>query len=257
MDERTCFVIQPFDRDKFDKRFEDVFSPAIEAANLCPYRVDTDPTVEVPIESIEQGIQASVVCLADITLDNPNVWYELGFSVASGKPVVMVCSDERKNRKYPFDIQHRSVISYKPDSTRDFNRLKEAITEKLKALLKKGDTLNTIARHQTVAPIEGMSSEELAVLKAALALVTLPEDMVSVYSVKQGVEEAGGAPLDFTLGFKRLRDKRLIGTREETVFHGGTDTCMFLQVEAWEWIEQHEDMFLIRIPEQSPGSLDD
>ncbi len=34
----TCFVIQPFDRDKFDKRFDDVFEPAIRSAGLEPYR---------------------------------------------------------------------------------------------------------------------------------------------------------------------------------------------------------------------------
>ena len=257
MDKRTCFVIQPFDKGKFDKRFEDVFSPAIEAAGLCPYRVDADPAVVVPIESIERGIQESVVCLADITLDNPNVWYELGFSFASGKPVVMVCSDERENRKYPFDIQHRSIIPYKPDSTQDFDRLKSAITAKLKALLKKGDTLNSIARHEAVAPIEGMSQPELAVLAAASGSVTMPDDMIPVYSVKQDVEKAGFTPLGFTLGLKRLRDKGLIGMREDTDYNGNTFMCVFLQAEAWEWIEQHEDMFLIRDSNQPTGSSDE
>jgi nucleoside 2-deoxyribosyltransferase len=100
----TCFVIQPFDGGKYDKRFEDIFRPAIEAAGLEAYRVDRDPSVEVPIDSIEEGIRNAAVCLADITADNPNVWYELGYSFARGRPVIMVCSDER--RKYPFDIQH-------------------------------------------------------------------------------------------------------------------------------------------------------
>ncbi len=257
MDRRTCFVIQPFDKDKFDKRFKDVFSPAIEAANLCPYRVDTDPTVEVAIDSIELGIQRSVACLADITLNNPNVWYELGFSFAMGKPVVMVCSDERENGKYPFDIQHRPVIPYKRDSTQDFERLKGAITTKLKALLKKGDTLSSIARHQAVAPISGMSQPELAVLAAASGSVTMPEDMISVYSVKQDVEKAGFTPLGFALGLKRLRDKKLIGTREDTDYNGSTFMCLFLQPAAWEWIEQHEEMFLVRIPKQSSSSSED
>src|SRR5580698_6596110 len=91
----TCFVIQPFDADKFDKRFEEVFSPAIQAAGLDPYRVDRDPSVDVPIDAIESGIRGAAVCLADITTDNPNVWYELGFAFAAGRPVVMVCSQER------------------------------------------------------------------------------------------------------------------------------------------------------------------
>jgi hypothetical protein len=45
----TCFVVQPFDRGKFDKRFEDTFRPAIESAGLEAYRVDRDPYVEVPL----------------------------------------------------------------------------------------------------------------------------------------------------------------------------------------------------------------
>ncbi len=106
----TCFVIQPFDGGTYDKRFKDVYQPAIKAAGYEPYRVDQDASVPVPIESIENGIRSAVVCLADITLDNPNVWYELGFAFASGKPVVMICNmAERVTKKFPFDIQHKAT----------------------------------------------------------------------------------------------------------------------------------------------------
>ena len=247
----TCFVIQPFDKGKFDKRYVDVFKPAIDAADLSPYRVDADPSVTVPIESIERGIQESVICLADITEDNPNVWYELGFSFASGKPVVMISSEERQNSKYPFDIQHRSIISYKSDSTQDFDLLKVAITTKLKALLKNKDALSSIARHQAVEPISGLSSPELAVLVAASASITMPEDMISVYSVKLEVEKAGLPAPGFAIGFKRLRDKKFIATREDTDYNGETYMCLFLEPVAWDWIEQHEEMFLIRSPKES------
>jgi hypothetical protein len=50
-----CFVIQPFDSGKFDKRFEDVYRPAIEAAGLDAYRVDLDPGVDVPIDAIKEA----------------------------------------------------------------------------------------------------------------------------------------------------------------------------------------------------------
>ena len=107
-----CFVIQPFDGGRFDKRFNDVFKPALEQAGFEPYRVDRDPAVEVPIESIEEGIRSSTICLADITLDNPNVWYELGYAFDSGRSVILVCADERGGGRFPFDIQHRSIIRY-------------------------------------------------------------------------------------------------------------------------------------------------
>ena len=60
-----CFVIQPFDNGRFDKRYRDVFGPAIEAAGLEPYRADRDPGVSIIIEEIESRIRDADVCLAD------------------------------------------------------------------------------------------------------------------------------------------------------------------------------------------------
>lgn len=137
----TCFVIQPFDAGKFDKRFEQVYKPAIEAAGLEAYRVDRDPRVDILFQAIEDGIRSAAVCLADITTDNPNVWYELGYAFASGRPVVMVCSsEERTGVRYPFDIQHRPVISFLAQAPDDFHELLTTITERIKALHKKGNT---------------------------------------------------------------------------------------------------------------------
>ena len=101
----TCFMIQPFDNDVFDGRYYEIFKPAIEAnaKGLEVYRVDQDPNVSVPIKAIHNGIHDSVLCLADITTDNPNVWYEVGYAMALSKNIILICSDERKN-KYPFDF---------------------------------------------------------------------------------------------------------------------------------------------------------
>lgn len=60
----TCFVIQPFDRGDFDKRYEDVFAPAVLDAGLEPYRVDQDPKVNIPVQDIEAGIRGADLCLA-------------------------------------------------------------------------------------------------------------------------------------------------------------------------------------------------
>ena len=140
----TCFVIQPFDGGAFDKRYDDVFVPAIRAAGLEPYRVDRDPAVVIPIEEIEDGIRRADLCLADISLPNPNVWFEVGFTIAAGKPLVLVCSYD-SSRKFPFDIQHRAVIVYRTESASDFQTLAGQITERLKAALRKEDTLEKLA----------------------------------------------------------------------------------------------------------------
>lgn len=76
--ENFCFMIQPFDGGRFDKRYEDIYKPAIIAAGLDAYRVDADDLAQVPIDTIEEKIRAATICVADITLNNPNVWYEVG-----------------------------------------------------------------------------------------------------------------------------------------------------------------------------------
>ena len=68
-----CFVIQPFDSGEYDKRFADIYEPALRKAGLDAYRVDQDPSVDVTIEAIEEHISKAAMCLADISTDNPNV----------------------------------------------------------------------------------------------------------------------------------------------------------------------------------------
>jgi hypothetical protein len=54
---KKCFVIQPFDSDRFDKRFNETYAPAIEEAGLKPYRVDKDTSVIIPIDEIHNEIK--------------------------------------------------------------------------------------------------------------------------------------------------------------------------------------------------------
>ncbi len=128
-------------------------------------RVDRDPTVSIPIEDIEAGIRNAEVCLAEITTDNPNVWFELGFAIASQRDVVLVCSSERKSR-FPFDIQHRSIIRYDTESSSDFEALKNRITERLRAILSKEERILQATKLSPVAEVEGLAQHEMVTLVA-------------------------------------------------------------------------------------------
>lgn len=245
----TCFVIQPFDSGKFDKRFDDVYAPAIAAAGLEPYRVDRDPGVEIPIESIEEGIRNATVCLADITSDNPNVWYELGFAFASGRPVVMVCSSERTNGKYPFDIQHRAVIGYKTDSSSDFHELKNTLTIRIKALQNKSEALRQIAESDQIAPTQGLTQTELMVLAIIAGDAALPGDVITLYTLKHESERAGLTSIGFSLAFRRLVAKDLVEVME------GWDEnrdeiykTTRLSDEGWKWVDNNESLFVLKKP---------
>lgn len=138
-----CFVMQPFDGAEFDRRYNEIYREAIEAAGFEPYRVDSDPSASVPIHTIETEIKASAACFADISVDNPNVWFELGYAISAGKPVCLVCSSARQ--KFPFDVQHRKIIRYRSESPSDFQRLSNEIRERLLWISEKEVSLERIA----------------------------------------------------------------------------------------------------------------
>ncbi len=246
----TCFVIQPFDFDKYDKRFEDIFKPALEQAGFEAYRVDQDPSVEVPINSIEDRIRDATICLADITTNNPNVWYELGFAFASGRSVIMVCSDERPEGGFPFDIQHRTVIKYSADSPSDFEKLKNDITERAKALVQKGETIKFI-ESEKLTPREGLSQIEMQVLAIAAANNSIPGDTTYVHSLKRDLESSGLTDVGFGVGIRRLEKKGLIELEWYEDYRGNSFQTVALSEKGWDWISSNDSLFDLIKREQS------
>ncbi|WP_175787166.1 MULTISPECIES: nucleoside 2-deoxyribosyltransferase [Burkholderia] len=240
-----CFVIQPF-TDTYNKRYDDLYKPAIEAAGMTAYRVDQDSSATVLVEAIEKNIKRAAVCLADITDDNPNVWYELGFAYAAGRPVVMACSDERQKagKRFPFDIQHRAIVTYKTESPRDFQTFTDRLTEKLKAMLEQGEVLEEMAEQASVASVDGLSSQELNVLAVTASSVAMDSYATSLFGVKNDCERAGLNNLGFNLGLRRLKAKKFIEAVELQDEQNG-DPYPGVQVTemGWQWIEANEDKF--------------
>jgi len=243
---RTCFIIQPFDRGPYDKRYDDVLVPAITSAGLEPYRVDRDPAASIPIEHIEAGIRAAVVCIADITEDNPNVWFELGYAIAARTDVVLVCSD-RRTKTFPFDVQHRSIIKYSTESSSDFEDFKAKITTRIKAILKKQEKLGDMKTASPVAEIEGLSQHEMVALVSIAQNLDTPSDKVSLYLIRQDMEKSGFTKIATTLALTALLRKGFIGAAEKTDFNSDPYTVYFVEEPGMEWILQNQERFVLRL----------
>lgn len=127
-----CFIIQPFEP-TFIERCEEYFKPAIKEAGLLPYRVDEhyEPEQLLKINVIYKEIQNALVCLADITVNNPNVWYEFGFADGKEIPVVLIC-DKEARENLPFDVNQRDVYFYRSDSSGGLLDLRNEITRRIR-----------------------------------------------------------------------------------------------------------------------------
>jgi hypothetical protein len=251
----TCFVIQPFDRGPFDKRYEDVLEPAIRNADLEPYRVDRDPRASIPIEQIESGIRDAVVCLADITADNPNIWFELGYAIASGKPVVLVSAASRQ--RFPFDVQHRNIITYNTDSSSDFSALGDSITLRLRAELAKEERIGRAAQLSTpLAAVEGLRSHEVVALVTVAENISHPNDSVSTHMIRQDMSRAGYRPIAVTLGLAALLEKRLLAMQEVTDLDGEQYTLYSVTGEGLQWLQANQDKLILEAPPPAPPADD-
>ena len=213
-----CFVMQPFDGDAFDKRYDDVLKPAIESASLEAYRVDRDPNVEIPIENIAKEIRAARFCLADISIDNPNVWFELGYALGVQKDVVLICSDQRKN-KFPFDVRHRTIITYKTGSPSDFEALKISIQKRLLAIKTKQEQSQEFLS-SPISPTEGLEPHEVVALVSVMQNSLDPDSVVSAYEVRNDMEGGGFTGLAANLGLRSLMKKGLIRTEVVQNYNG-------------------------------------
>lgn len=207
-----CFVIQPFDGgNKFDKRYDEEFCPALQNAGLEAYRVDRDPAVEVPIDEIEKNIHDAAICLADISMDNPNVWYELGYAFALKKKVVLVCSDEREG-PYPFDIRHRTIVKYETGSRSDLEKLQREITKRVKSLLKS-------MKEEEVAQTEKGEREgtlgdfEVRLLTIAVEIEGTPRNWMTVEGLKNASTSRGMSNVEFGVAFQKLRKREFLDER--------------------------------------------
>jgi len=209
----TCFVMQPFDGDVFDKRYEDVFAPAIRDAQLQPYRVDRDPGVSVPVDDIESGIRRAQLCFAEITTDNPNVWFELGFAIAASRDVVLVCSEERKTH-FPFDVQHRAIIEYRTGAPQDYAELREKITKRIEALLKKQEEIGKASSISPMQDTEGLSQHEIVALVTVMQNSFISGEWSSAWVVKNDMNKAGFTDIAVALAMKLLRQKDMVIAHE-------------------------------------------
>jgi len=99
----VCFVVMPFGKKPFqdgtgrtcdfDKVYRVVIQRAVKQAGLNPLRADERTSSALIHSEMFKYLRDQVVVLADLSLENPNVFYELGIRhVMSPSGTVLICS---------------------------------------------------------------------------------------------------------------------------------------------------------------------
>jgi len=103
------FIVMQFSKD-YNELYEEVIKPVSEKFGYECVRADEFYTSTPIISDIITSIKEATAIIAEITPDNPNVFYEIGYSHAINKPTILLC--DKKREKLPFDLSSFRTLYY-------------------------------------------------------------------------------------------------------------------------------------------------
>jgi nucleoside 2-deoxyribosyltransferase len=124
-----AFVAMSFS-DAMKPAWEAGIELAINAAGYRPYRVDEELHVDRIDAKIEVEIRNSRFLVADVTEGKKGVYFEAGFALGLGKPVIWSVRKDALDHDVHFDTrQYRHIVWESPDE------LKRELTELICAVV--------------------------------------------------------------------------------------------------------------------------
>jgi hypothetical protein len=126
LDPHSVFVLMPF-ADEFTDVWRLGIKPSVETLGLSCSRADDFLHTRNIMDVIRESIRRARLVIADMTTNNPNVFYELGYAHALSKPVILITRDRVS---VPFDLRGVNNLEYKHASD-----LVDALPAFIKAVL--------------------------------------------------------------------------------------------------------------------------
>jgi hypothetical protein len=103
-----AFVVMQFG-DPYDDLYRDVIVPTCTELGFEARRADDVYSPGIILQDIVTGLVRAQVVIAEITPVNANVFYELGYAHALGKPTILLAE---RDRTLPFDVSGYRCIFY-------------------------------------------------------------------------------------------------------------------------------------------------
>lgn len=127
---KKIFLAFKFD-DELNNIFKNDISDMLKSLDLNPVIVNQDTTShdEKISDKIISEIKSSRILIADLTHHSQNVYYEIGYAMGMGIPVILTCK-KGFMEKVAFDISQYPVFEWE-----DKDELKEKIKNRVKVLL--------------------------------------------------------------------------------------------------------------------------
>jgi nucleoside 2-deoxyribosyltransferase len=127
-----AFIAMWFDRGR--DRAHDAIQRAIAASGYKPIRLDRVEHVNRIDDEIIAQIRQSKFLVADFTGQSRGVYFEAGFMLGLGRPVIWLCNDQ-EIKDVHFDTRQYNAINYTDD---ELDKLRSSLQYRIEAIMGKG-----------------------------------------------------------------------------------------------------------------------
>ena len=129
----SAFIVMQFSS-PYNEVYSDVIKKLCEESRIEAVRADEIYGPGIIIKDVVDRIAKSQVVIADISPTNPNVYFEVGYALALGKPIILLAQRRMPETPLPFDLSAFRVLFY-DDSIGGKLKLENGLRKHLKQIL--------------------------------------------------------------------------------------------------------------------------
>lgn len=175
MKSKKCFIICPISNEGSEtrKRSDDllnyIITPACENSGYKPERVDQVYHTDKIDSKIVEYLKNSELVIADVTEENANAFFELGYRMATGRPVIQIAE---YGTKLPFDVMTTNTIFYSTTDLAKAEEAKQKLNATIKQISEQEEVLFKMSNIQDESNSNALSVEIMAILFQLQSSVT-------------------------------------------------------------------------------------
>ncbi len=186
--------------------------------------------------------------------------YELGYAIAAERYVVIISAPTPAPmpEKYPFDIQHRGIVSYEAGSLSDFSTLGATITKKLLAYVQLQEKTSIVAT-SPLRSSHGLQPHEFTALALLLAGTDSMNESISASWLKQEMRKARYTDIGLRLAMVKLGKLGYVWSESKSDYHDDFYVVFGLTEAGETWLLENQDKLSIggKIPDYEDTSTTD
>ncbi|MEV6692632.1 hypothetical protein AB0M35_14285 [Micromonospora sp. NPDC051196] len=189
---RECFVIAPIGpegsdiRKRSDQILKHVIRPVVEERGYVAVRGDEIERAGLITSQVLDRIIQNDLVIADLTDQNPNVFYELAVRHALRKPFVQLLA---KGQQLPFDVHGMRVILVDHTDLDSVHNAKDQLGRAIDAFGEAADVVTPMSVALTLQELRGSASPREAGLSQIIE--TLPQMMDILQDVQRHLGTGG------------------------------------------------------------------